>query len=214
MLTELRRLIFSIALLTWSGALWGQVIEVPLKHRSGSEAFRTQKIQLIDTLSLPFWDDFSSSQLIPDSSKWLVGADVNINRGRGLNPPSINVATFDGTNQYGVPYSDMDLRGEADSLVSQPIDLSTIPIGLKSTLYFSFFWQKKGNGEIPEKEDSLRLQFKDLNGIWATVWNAVGGDTLYIDTFKQEIIQIPPGQFQHGGVSISFPVVREANGRV
>jgi hypothetical protein len=80
MLNELRRLIFYVALLAWNSVLWGQVIEVPLKHRSGSEAFRTQKIQLIDTLSLPFWDDFSSSQLVPDSSIWLVGAVVNINR--------------------------------------------------------------------------------------------------------------------------------------
>ncbi len=201
---RLRRLIFSVSLWTCSCGLWAQVIEVPLKHRSGSETFRTQKTQIIDTLALPFWDDFSTSQLVPDSTKWLSGVHVNINRGRGLNPPSINVATFDGTDQHGIPYSDLDLRGEADSLVSQPINLSNIPPGLRNTLYFSFFWQKKGNGEIPENVDSLRLQFKDQNGVWSTVWSAVGGDTLYIENFKQEIIQIPIGPFQHGGFQFRF----------
>lgn len=204
MLDELRRLIFSVALLTWGGVLWAQVIEVPLKYRSGYETFRTQKTQIIDTLALPFWEDFSTSELVPDSSKWLVGENVNINRGRGLNPPSINVATFDGTDRYGIPYSDIDIWGKADSLVSQPIDLSNIKLGLQNTLYLSFFWQKKGNGEIPDKIDSLRLQFKDMSGAWTTVWSTIGGDTLFIDSFKQEIIQVPPGSFQHSGFQFRF----------
>lgn len=183
---------------------WGQVIEVPLKHRQNSKNLRTQYHQALNTLTLPFWDDFSTSSLLPDSTKWLVGADVNINRGRGLNPPSLNVATFDGTDQFGIPYSESDEEGPADSLVSQPIDLSNIQISLRNTIYLSFFWQKKGNSEIPENVDSLRLQFKDQNGVWSTVWSATGGDILYISEFKQELIQVPPGPFQHNSFQFRF----------
>ncbi len=185
--------------------LWGQVIEVPILNRSNHSAnSRTQQTQAIDTLDLPFWDDFSKSLLVPDSTKWLVGENVNINKGRGLNPPSINVATFDGTDKQGIPYSEMDINGPADSLVSQPIDLSGIPLVLRNTLYLSFYWQKRGNSEIPEAVDSLRLQFKDSNGNWSTVWSTIGGDTLHISSFKLELIQVPPGNFQHPGFQFRF----------
>ncbi|GJM28820.1 MAG: hypothetical protein DHS20C17_14550 [Cyclobacteriaceae bacterium] len=200
-----RSLILTAALWTLCLVSWGQVVEIPLeKTKQNSAAFRSGNTQILDTLNLPFWDDFSTSLLVPDSTKWLIGNNVNINRGRGLDAPTLNVATFDGTNQSGVPYSESDINGKADSLVSQPIDLSTIPTNLRSTLYLSFFWQKKGNSEIPESIDSLRLQFKDQNGKWNTVWSAQGGDTLYISSFKQEIIQIPPGSYQHSGFQFKF----------
>ena len=141
---------------------------------------------------------------MPDSTKWLVGENVNINKGRGLAPPSLNVATFDGTDKQGIPYSEMDISGPADSLISQPINLSAIPIALRNTLYLSFYWQKKGNSEIPEAIDSLRLQFKDASGNWSTVWSSVGGDTLHISSFKQELIPVPPGVFQHAGFQFKF----------
>jgi hypothetical protein len=98
----------------------------------------------------------------------------------------------------------MEIRGAADSLISQPINLADIPVAERNTLYFSFFWQKRGNGEIPENVDSLRLQFKDNTGAWSTVWSAIGGDTLFIDAFKQEIIQVPFGPFQHAGFQFRF----------
>lgn len=205
MYNELRRLILTSALWSLSIILYGQVTEVPIfKDRIRSENLRTQKLQAIDTLDLPFWEDFSTSLGVPDSTKWLYGENVNINKGRGLNPPSINVATFDGTDKQGLPYSDMDISGPSDSLVSQPINLSIIPSSLRNTLFLSFYWQKKGNSEIPEQVDSLRLQFRDMNGAWITVWSSVGGDTINISNFKQEIIQVPLGDFQHSGFQLKF----------
>ena len=205
MRNELRGLFLITTLWTFSNFLWGQVIEVPLtKPGSSKSAFRSQNTSAINILSLPFWDDFSTSTLVPDSTKWLVGNNVNINRGRGLNPPSINVATFDGTDKFGIPYGDVNASGPADSLVSQSIDLSNIQVNLRNTLYLSFFWQKKGNSEIPENVDSLRLQFKDPSGTWTTVWSEIGGDTLYIDTFKQEIVQVAPGTYQHANFQFRF----------
>ena len=199
----MRKTIFLLLQLWSFYGLFGQINEyqIPVKASFG---LQSQATQAIDTISLPFWDDFSTSALTPDSTLWLYGEHVNVNPGRGLRPPSLNVATFDGTNKFGVPYSPLDQRGLADSLVSQPIDLSTIDAGLQNTLYLSFFWQKRGNGEIPEREDSIRLQFRDVNGAWITQWSAVGGDTSQTQNFKQEIIQVPAGNFQHGGFQFRF----------
>ena len=95
---ELSRLFLTIALWSIGSALWGQLVEIPVyKNKANSQSLRTQRVQAVDTLSLPFWDDFSTSLLTPDSTKWLYGEHVNVNQGRGLNPPSINVASFDGT---------------------------------------------------------------------------------------------------------------------
>ena len=194
------RFLWTLAITFVTQWCWGQILEYPLKN----SRLHKQATQAIDTLDLPFWEDFSTSKLVPDSSLWLYGINVNVNPGAGLNPPSLNVATFDGTDVNGIPYSELDERGPADSLVSQPIDLGNIDIGLRNTLYLSFFWQKRGNGEIPEKVDSIRLQFKDLNGQWITQWSAVGGDTVQTTSFKQELIQVPPGDFQHGGFQFRF----------
>ena len=192
----------SIQLLTVC-SLYGQIKEQQLVVKS---VYNTQEnaTQAIDTLSLPFWDDFSTSSWTPDSSLWLYGEHVNVNPGKGLRPPSLNVATFDGTNKFGVPYSPLDQRGLADSLVSQPIDLSNIDASLQNTVYLSFFWQKKGNGEIPEKEDSIRLQFRNASGVWVTQWSAVGGDTTQTQNFKQELIQVSAGSMQHAGFQFRF----------
>ena len=201
---ELRGLFLLLTLWSFDCNLWGQIEEINLKAHPRSENLRTQSTQALNTLQLPFWDDFSTSILVPDSNKWLVGEHVNINKGRGLNPPSINVATFDGTDKFGIPYSDLDVSGAADSLVSQPIDLSNLQVSLRNTVYLSFFWQKKGNSEIPENVDSLRLQFKNQTDEWITVWSTVGGDTSFIRDFKQELIQVPPGSFQHAGFQFRF----------
>lgn len=183
---------------------WSQVQEYPISRTVTSTPFFQNATHDTDTLTLPFWDDFSKSSLRPDSSLWLYGENVNVNPGRGLLPPSLNVATFDGTDVHGVPYSLQDERGLADSLVSQPINLGNITSGLQNTLYLSFFWQKRGNGDIPEKEDSIRLQFKDINGVWITQWSAVGGDTTQTTSFKEELVQVPPGAFQHSGFQFRF----------
>ena len=132
---EIRILVFTLTL--WlSGILsWAQVVEIPLDHsKLNSTNLRTGQVQVKDTLELPFWDDFSTSLLIPDSSRWIVGENVNVNKGRGLNAPSMNVATFDGTDRSGIPYADTDANGPADSLISQPINLDNIPVNLRNTL--------------------------------------------------------------------------------
>ena len=55
------------------------------------------------TLTLPFYDDFSSTERFPDSQKW---ADIAayINSGFPLNPVTRNAATLDVLDANGVVY--------------------------------------------------------------------------------------------------------------
>ena len=113
-----------------------------------------------EVLQIPFWDDFSTSTGVPNSALWEDSENVNINPTLGLNPPTLNVATFDGTDAFGIPYDiNSQFVGNTDNLTSRQIDLSKIAANKLNTVFISFFWQAKGNGEIPNANDSLRLQF-------------------------------------------------------
>src|SRR6188474_1961327 len=104
------------------------------KHSSSikksSSATRTKSVI---KRTLPFWDDFSFTPVndtsvalsnYPVDSLWVNNSTVWINNGMGLNPPSLNVATFDGLDSAFLPYSNLVLtNGLRDSLVSQGIIL-------------------------------------------------------------------------------------------
>jgi hypothetical protein len=133
-----------------------------------------------DPLTLPFFDDFSSTPVLDGNSitggtvlesHWELPASLSVyvNPGNGINPPSINVATLDGLNRVGLKYSEQQLNnGFADTLVSQPIDLSLLAVTLpeRDFVYLSFFYQRGGNAEIPDRQDYLRLEFKKADGEW------------------------------------------------
>ncbi|MCK5705128.1 MAG: hypothetical protein KAI29_28445, partial [Cyclobacteriaceae bacterium] len=97
-------------------------------------------------LELPFWDDFSRTPKIPDSTHWFLDIGTStISASLGIDPPTINVAVFDGWNSQGTPYSFLQLEeGAGDSLVGKFIDLTRINPALWETVYISFFWQKEG----------------------------------------------------------------------
>ncbi len=137
----------------------------------------------IDPASLPFWEDFSSTTGSPDSiriwgtdtaSQWNyeLSKDVFVNATLAISPPSYRVATFDGWDANGGFHEKTDPW--ADQLVSTTIDL----LG-KRDVVLSFYWQAGGNTELPEEEDSLRLQFYDPeieDGTWITDWVINGKD--------------------------------------
>lgn len=157
-----------------------------------------------DTIALPFWDDFSRSDPFPDSSKWQ-GIDSRISRTLGIRPPSLGVAVFDGITFLGAPHNaTTQFVGPADSLSSKFIDLEGIPESQKPSVWLSFFWQLKGNGEIPDMEDSLRLQFYDVEGNWSTVWSLTGGLDNQKDDFEQVLIQLNRQEYFHAGFRFRF----------
>lgn len=179
-----------------------QISERPLpnkltKERTISFAANLSN-QTLATINIPFWEDFSTSNLIPSLNKWVNSDNVRVSSGLGKNAPSINVAVFDGVDATGAPYDANSLiNGATDSLVSQQIDLSIINNSQADSVYLSFFWQLNGNGEIPDLEDSLVLQFKNTTGEWQNVWSQVGGRDNESEEFIQELVQVTRDYFSN-----------------
>jgi hypothetical protein len=112
-------------------------------------------IQVSQKIYLPFIEDFSSSDVIPDQRKWK-STSTYINKEFAKNPPSIGVATFDGLDANATPYGVG--RGLCDSLLSQSFNLSGLRFA--DSVILSFFIQPKGWGETPNNNDSLILEIR------------------------------------------------------
>lgn len=141
--------------------------------------------------TLPFIDDFSTTQVTPDPNKW-IDTDVYINATCPINPPSIGVATLDGLAGNGVPYNPNGGSGtaqDADKLTSQFIDLSAFTPD--QNVYLSFMYEPKGRCNAPEGNDSLVLEFRIDSLTWSSQWSTGGGlDTTAYSRFKSVIIRI------------------------
>jgi hypothetical protein len=199
-----------LLLLLWPEILVAQLQTAPLPYTP--RALQLMQIRAARTMTdstrypLPFWDDFSRSRLVPDSSRWFLSSgSPNIKPGSGINPPSLNVAVFDGWDVYGRPYQSTALaQGPADSLVSRFIDLELVPQALRNTVYLSFFWQKEGRGEQPDAADSLRLQFRTADGNWTSVWSVRGQDATSSTQFTQQLVAIDQSAFFHPWFQFRF----------
>ncbi len=146
------------------------------------------------SLTLPFFDDFSTSSVVPDPGKWQ-DRDAFINNSYPVEPISIGVATLDAIDQNGNIYAINSNPTLSDHLTSQPIDLSSYA-GTGDSLFISFFYQPGGKGDRPERTDSLVLEFYSANADkWFHAW-AIPGDTLI--PFRQVILPVPDTLFQNG----------------
>ena len=159
-----------------------------------------------DTLQLPFFDDFSTSSIYPDSSKWL-NNQVYVNNHFPQEPPTLNVATFDVLDHIGLPYRNTinkDFNGAGDSLISQPINLQDsagVTYSLADSMVLSFFIQPNGNGYHLTDEDSIRLFFKSENGVWLQVWSKPGSDNA---PFEHITVPIEESFYLHKGFQFMF----------
>jgi hypothetical protein len=123
-------------------------------------------------LELPFFDDFSKSRIYPDNEKW-ADNHVFINYDYPVNPVSAGVATFDALDHTGAIYPRASIFPFlADQLTSRPVNLHYSP---QDSIYLSFYYQPQGRGDIPQKGDSLRLEFysPETDG-WSLVWSVPG----------------------------------------
>lgn len=149
-----------------------------------------------DTLTLPFFDDFSTLGVIPNDTLWSDAA-VFINPDFAIDPPSIGVATFDGLNARGNAYEGINVNifGPADTLSSQPVNLSSFLPG--DSIYLSFFYQAQGlSFEVLQTKDSMVLQFRNRIGAWVTVWSTPG---IQQRAFKAVCIPVKDTSFMHSG---------------
>ena len=177
---------------------WAQFQIIPLKNTEKS-ASSSAKIM---ALSLPFFDDFSTSINRQDLSKWQKGGGVFINNTFTNNHPTLNVVTFDGLKADGTPYDFVNSlsEGPTDSLTSLSIDL--LGKTAADSLYLSFFYRGQGLGEKPDLRDSLRLQFLTDGNIWKTVW--IDSAVTVLDKFVQVLIPIRANFYLHSGFQFRF----------
>lgn len=175
-------------------------------------------------LTLPFWDDFSQPVTdalgftTPDTLHWqpTQSQGVLVNTGLGIAPPSIGVASFDGANAQGSAEDTTAIRSElSDELVSHPINLALVPEAERGSVYFSFFWQPQGRGELPESVgDSIRLQFRTLDTTqqWITVWKQTGSESLDIEVFTQTILPVSNPAYFHDRFQFRFQSFNRRSG--
>lgn len=193
------RLILLFALLGSSTAM-AQLVVQP-HGRPPAKSAVLQRGADAEILSLPFWDDFSTGGPSPDTAYWLNSQNVYVNDGIGINPPTINVATFDGVDATGRSYSNDNLAyGPADSLASCPIDLQAVADvsfadpadteAYRNSLILSWYWQLAGNGERPDAQDSLQLELLSPSGIWVRAWSVKGDDDAAFNAWNYEEVQI------------------------
>jgi hypothetical protein len=180
----------------------------PVLHKPGHVSHSVQRIQLFtDTLILPFVDDFSRPGMYPFDSLWL-DSGVYINNNYSSRPFTIGIATFDGLDQYGDPYHPSSTQDSiADMLTSRPIQMALTPGD--TTVWFTFFYEPEGLGDVPETKDSLVLQFKDSNNVWNTVWQIPGrSDTAW----TRVAIQILDAKYFFNGFQFRFYNIATVNG--
>jgi Secretion system C-terminal sorting domain len=173
---------------------------------------KSARTAALSAMPLPFWDDFSfhlSQKYYPNDTMWVNvnSRSVWVNSGVGIKPPSINVATFDGYDSLGKPYSVNDVlaKGFADNLTSRPLRLADVPIASRQgDVFISFFYQFKGNGDAPETGDNLSLSFKNRKGQWIKAWSTEEVTIFKPDTFVQVVRSISDTSFFHNDFQFRF----------
>lgn len=186
------------------------------KNGANTRQASSARVKEIVPVSLPFWDDFSftpvndptnDSSNYPLDSLWVTNFTVWINNSMGLQPPSINVATFDGLDSAFLPYSEQVLaNGFRDSLVSQGIKLGEPDVSLaeRSTVYLSFYYQWQGNGEAPDASDYMRVEFKNDQGVWETVMTILPKSSFQRTEFYDTLIKVDGDRFFHNTFQFRF----------
>ncbi len=189
-----------------------EVVSIPrTAETSTSKSARTAELT---AMPLPFWDDFSFNikNEMPNDTLWEADSkSVWVNNGSGINPPSIYVATFDGYNATGNPYSANDIlaKGFADAMTSRPLKLGDVAPANRDAVFMTFFYQFAGNGDSPEPGDILSLLFKNAAGQWIEVWSKTNDGTLALDEFTEVKINVrskgsAPDDFFHNGFQFQF----------
>lgn len=170
-----------IILLAFVGIMNGNAQEYLTSFNEGY-VVENQRSTRDVSVSLPFFDDFSSSYKFTDDSKWEPN-NVYVSANFPLMPVNYNAATFDVADRYGKIYSNGSANPfAADTLKSVKIRLDSLGnqrLTPADSVYFSFYYQPGGYGDCPERADSLVLKF-GYGGHWKQMWATRG---IELDSF-------------------------------
>lgn len=163
-----------------------------------------------DTIGIPFFDDFSTYEGIPNSTRWLTSGGVYVNPRYALNPPTIGTATFDGLQGNGTPYlfpsTTSPTAGPSDTLSSLAFDLSArVP---NDSVALSFYYQRGGLAPevAPELVDSLVLYFWNASNAWVNVWSDTGYTSVptTAEDFSRVYVRLIDPAYLHAGFRFRF----------
>ncbi|MBK9283591.1 MAG: T9SS type A sorting domain-containing protein [Sphingobacteriaceae bacterium] len=168
------------------------------------------------SINLPFKDDFyyAATGNFPDQNLWS-DSSTHVNTGHGTAPPSVGVATFDGLNKMGYPYTpyilNTALTYPADTLTSKPINLLTSgaqTLQASDSVGLSFYYQARGFGDSPEIIDSLILDFYNPTaGVWNNnIWHSKGNANANINdtVFKRGFVMLDSAYYFKDGFKFRF----------
>lgn len=191
-----KHILFALAVITGVVESNAQEVVTPLRHIPQQMLNGQNRISnVLDTLILPFTDDFSASNITPNSNLW-TDRYVFVNTDMADGPPTLGIATFDGLDEAGNAYDIFSPTGSglADQLTSQAIDLAGDEPA--DSVYLSFFVQPAGLCDPPEANDSLRLEFLAADSLWKRVWSITGSSNR---PFQQIMVAVADSQFFHEG---------------
>jgi hypothetical protein len=187
----------------------------PIEKNTGNVPGFSSRTKSLTPMSMPFWDDFSAQA--NTDTLWEHKSTVWINSGMGIKPPTVNVATFDGLDENGVPYSpgsNQNLEfGITDSLVSRSIKMTEVPLFQRNSVFLSFYYQWGGFGEVPDENDFLRLEFLTNTGIWETILTLQSNDAQLSTQFYSTTIRINQDKFYHDDFKFRFRSSGRKSGR-
>jgi hypothetical protein len=196
----------------------GQLAEFPLERKSESKPKSASRVQAVNPVSLPFWDDFSfANQDHAVDSLWINNDKVFVGSGQTSNIPTLNVATFDGLDNSGIPYSpspsdNLDF-GYTDTLETQPIKMTEVLVPFRNNVFLSFFYQGGGSGEPPDPSDFLRLEFKNSSNAWETILTLRADDDFDPSLFYDTLVRINQDRFYHDEFRFRFISFGRKSGR-
>jgi hypothetical protein len=174
------------------------LIPAPIVDPGSQQHAYRLKAGNMDTLELPFFDDFSKNHGYPDPALWSDDYAF-INNSFPDDPVSIGVATLDAIDNTGHLNGDSKIPFESDFLTSMPLNLD---YPNQNDTWLSFFYQPQGFGDNPEPEDSLIVEFySPVSEEWKSVWSAEG-DT--VAPFNQVWIQVADTLYFHAGFRFRF----------
>ena len=172
--------------------------QAALHHHSTPREKKSTSATLVD---LPIFDDFSVSNIFPDSDLWS-DAYAFVNNNYCKDPVTNGVASLDALDADGSIYFTAVLAPStfvADHLTTHPIQLD---YPASDSIYLSFLYQPGGLCDVPESQDSLMVDFFAIDSSqWVNVWSIAGGEK---QPFRQVMIPITDKRFLGTGFKFRF----------
>jgi hypothetical protein len=130
--------------------------------------------------SFPWADSFPDLNL--SSEKWVVNVGAEI-------APDL-------TNPPSAPHV-LHLDGGSDTVLSQPVDISSY-----GSAVLSYFYLRGGEGDKPEEDENLWVDYLNEQGQWINLQMHLG-EGLLMSEFEAVGIELPPDAM-HGNMQVRF----------